>query len=197
MAEQALRITFDFLRHYGYFAMLPLMIVEGAVATVGAAVLASLGIFSWPIVLFFSILGDLIGNVILYAIGYHWGMGFASGWGRHFGLSEKRIIKMEKYFQKNGGKTLFVVKSMAGSYVLAFITAGIVKMDFKKFFKYALLGAIVWSSFLVTMGYFYGHLWQNIQYYVSWTGFGILLVMLGAFAGLRFFSKKQSEELPQ
>ena len=104
---------------------------------------------------------------------------------------------MEKYFQKNGGKTLFVVKSMAGIYVLAFITAGIVKMDFKKFFKYALLGAIVWSSFLVTMGYFYGHLWQNIQYYVSWTGFGILLVMLGAFAGLRFFSKKQSEELPQ
>ena len=46
MAEQALRITFDFLRHYGYFAMLPLMIVEGAVATVEAAALASLGIFS-------------------------------------------------------------------------------------------------------------------------------------------------------
>ena len=196
MTEQVIQITLDFLKHYGYFAMLPLMIVEGAVATVGAATLASLGVFFWPVVLFFSILGDLIGNVALYCLGYHWGLGFATGWGKYLGLSEKRIIKMEKYFRRHGGKTLFVVKSMAGIYVLAFITAGIVKMDFRKFLKYSLLGAIAWSSFLVAIGYFCGYLWQNIQNYISWTGFGILLVMIGAFVGFRFFSKKQAEELP-
>jgi len=52
--EQTGQIIFQFLKHYGYFAMLPLMIVEGPVVTIIAAMLASLGAFAWPVVLLFS-----------------------------------------------------------------------------------------------------------------------------------------------
>ncbi len=188
------QLTLDFLKHYGYFAMLPLMIVEGAGATIVAAVLASLGVFFWPLVLFFSILGDLIGNVILYWVGYRWGMQFAAGWGKYLGLNERRVLKMEKYFHRHGGKTLFVVKSMTGPYLLAFITAGIVKMNFEKFLRYSFLGAIAWSSFFVAMGYFYGYLWRSIARYVSWAGIVILVVTIVIFVVLGFYEKKQSEE---
>ena len=64
--EQTGQYIFDFLKHYGYFAILPLMIIEGPIVTIIAAILASLGAFSWPIVLLFSIAGDMIGDVLLY-----------------------------------------------------------------------------------------------------------------------------------
>ena len=44
--EQIGQNIFFFLQHYGYWVMLPLMIIEGPVATVIAALLASLGAFN-------------------------------------------------------------------------------------------------------------------------------------------------------
>jgi len=68
------QIFFEFLKHYGYWVMLPLMIVEGPVVTLFAAIMASLGAFNVWIVLVFSILGDLIGDAIFYglAIALEW-----------------------------------------------------------------------------------------------------------------------------
>ncbi len=193
--EQLGQTTLYFLRQCGYFAMLPLMVVEGTGVTIACGMMASLGIFFWPMVLVISILGDLISNVILYGIGYKWGRGFIRSWGKHFGINERRVLRMEKHFHRHSGKTLIVVKSMAGLYLLAFITAGILKMDFKNFLRFSLLGAIAWSSFLVAMGYFYGYLWKSIGQYVSWIGIVILIFMVGSFIVAGHYEKKHSEEL--
>ena len=149
--EQVGQIIFTFLKQYGYWAMLPLMIVEGPVVTIIAAMLASLGAFAWPMVLLFSIAGDLIADVLFYVFGYRWGMGFVHSIGKYMGITEKLVLKMEKYFEKHGGKTIFAVKSTTGLCWATFVAAGIVKMDFRKFMEYSFLGGIVWSGFLVAM----------------------------------------------
>jgi membrane protein DedA with SNARE-associated domain len=192
--EHTGQIIFQFLKHYGYFAMLPLMIVEGPVVTIIAAMLASLGAFAWPVVLFFSVLGDLLGDVLLYGAGRKWGMGFVHGPGKYLGISEELVLKMEKYFQKHGGKTIFAVKSTTGLCWATFATAGIVKMDFRKFLQYSLLGGIVWSGFLVAMGYFYGYLWRSIKQYLSWIGVIIFVVAALSFVGITLYKKKQAKE---
>ncbi len=174
--------------------MLPLMIVEGPVVTIIAAMLASLGAFAWPVVLFFSVLGDLLGDVLLYGAGRKWGMGFVRGPGKYLGISEELVLKMEKYFQKHGGKTIFAVKSTTGLCWATFATAGIVKMDFRKFLQYSLLGGIVWSGFLVAMGYFYGYLWRSIKQYISWIGVIIFVVAALSFVGITLYKKKQAKE---
>ena len=66
----AIRSYYD----WGYWGMLPLMIIEGPVVTIVAAMLASLGAFAWPMVLFFSVLGDVVGDVILFLLGRRFGM---------------------------------------------------------------------------------------------------------------------------
>ena len=192
--EHTGQIIFQFLKHYGYFAMLPLMIVEGPVVTIIAAMLASLGAFAWPVVLFFSVLGDLLGDVLLYGAGRKWGMGFVRGPGKYLGISEELVLKMEKYFQKHGGKTIFAVKSTTGLCWATFATAGIVKMDFRKFLQYSLLGGIVWSGFLVAMGYFYGYLWRSIKQYISWIGVIIFVVAALSFVGITLYKKIQAKE---
>jgi membrane protein DedA with SNARE-associated domain len=195
--EQTGQHIFEFLKHYGYWAMLPLMIVEGPVATIIAAMLASLGAFNVFVVLILSIMGDTIGDLLLYGAGRRWGMGLTRGFGRYIGITEKLVLRMEVYFQKHGGKTIFAVKSTTGLCWATFAAAGIVKMDFKKFLQYSFLGGIVWSGFLVAMGYFYGYLWRSIKQYISWIGWIIFLVAIISFVVITFYKKKQSEKFLQ
>lgn len=195
--EQTGQYIFEFLKSYGYWGMLPLMIIEGPIVTIIAAMLASLGAFSWPIVLVFSILGDIFGDVLLYGAGYKWGMGFVRGFGKYMGITEKLVLKMEKYFEKHGGKTIFAVKSTTGLCWATFTAAGIVKMEFKKFLKYSFLGGIIWSGFLVFMGYFYGYLWREMKQYISWAGWVIAGVAVVTFVFITLYKKRQSKEFLQ
>lgn len=175
--------------------MIPLMIIEGPVATLIAALLASLGAFNVFMVLIFSIAGDIIGDVVLYGLGYKYGLGFVRHIGKYAGITEKLVLRMEKYFEKHGGKTIFAVKSTTGLCWAAFTAAGIVKMDFKKFIKYSLLGGIVWSGFLVAMGYFYGYLWKEIRDSIEWIGWAVVGLAAVSFAAVTFYKNRQSRKI--
>lgn len=172
--------------------MLPLMTIEGPVATIIAAMLAALGAFNIWVVLVLSIAGDMIGDIILYGLGYRWGMGFVNSVGKYMGITRSLVERMEKYFHRHGGKTIFAVKATTGLCWATFTAAGIVKMDFRRFVKYSFLGGIAWSSFLVAMGYFYGYLWREIKQYISWAGWIIFFVAIVSFALITLYKKKQS-----
>jgi len=193
--EQTGQYIFEFLKNYGYWGMVPIMIIEGPIVTVIAGMLASLGAFSWPIVLVLSIAGDVIGDVILYFLGFRYGMGFVRRIGKCIGITESLVIKMEKYFQRHGGKTIFAVKSTTGLCWAAFVAAGSVRMDFKKFLKYSFLGGIVWSGFLVAMGYFYGYLWREIRDYIDWIGWAVSIGAIVSFAIITLYKKHQSKKM--
>lgn len=193
--EQTGHYIFEFLKQYGYFGMLPLMIIEGPVVTIVSAMLASLGAFNWMVVIVLSMAGDVIGDVILYGLGYKYGMGFVRGFGKYMGITEKLVLKMEKYFENHGGKTIFAVKSTTGLCWATFTAAGIVKMNFGKFLKYSILGGIVWSGFLVAMGYFYGYLWREIGQYIDWIGWVVSGVAVVSYAGITLYRKYESKKL--
>jgi membrane protein DedA with SNARE-associated domain len=175
--------------------MLPLMIIEGPVATLLAAIMASLGAFNVWIVLFLSIAGDMIGDILLYGLGYKYGMNFVRGFGRYMGITEKLVTRMEKYFTRHGGKTIFAVKSTTGLCWATFVAAGISKMDFKKFVKNSFYGGVVWSGFLVFMGYFYGYLWREIRDYTIYIGWIIFAVAIITFIAINIYKAKKGKKL--
>lgn len=188
---------FQFLSHYGYWIMIPLMIIEGPIVTVAAAMLAKLGAFNVFIVFVLSVLGDMIGDVILYYLGYALGNSFVKKIGKYLGITEKLILKMENYFQKHGGKTIFTVKSTTGLCWATFAAAGIVKMDFRKFLKYSFLGGLVWSAFLVLLGYFYGYMWIELRHYMKLAGWVIVLLAMFSFAGVQLYKKNKSKQITE
>jgi membrane-associated protein len=193
--EQTGQHIFQFLSHYGYFIMLPLMIIEGPVVTIIAATLAALGAFNVIMVFIFSILGDVIGDVILYGLGYRYGLGFVRRVGKYIGITENLVTRMEKYFTRHGGKTIFAVKSTTGLCWATFTAAGIVKMNFKKFVLYSFLGGIVWSGFLVIIGYFYGYLWREIAVYVKWVGWAVSVVAIMTYATITLYKNRKAKKL--
>ena len=160
-----------------------------------AAMLAALGAFNIFVVLALSIIGDMAGDVILYWLGLRYGMGFVRHIGKYMGITEKLIIRMEKYFNRHGGKTIFAVKSTTGLCWATFVAAGIVRMDFKKFLKYSFLGGLIWSGFLVLMGYFYGYLWREISQYIDWIGWMAVAVAAATFFGITIYKKWQSKKI--
>lgn len=171
------------------------MIIEGPLATIMAATLAALGAFNVFVVIFFSILGDIIGDVVLYGLGYKYGMSFVNRVGKYVGITEKLVLKMEKYFLKHGGKTIFAVKSTTGLCWATFAAAGIVKMDFRKFMTNSILGGIVWSGFLVAMGYFYGYLWREIKATIAWIGWLVSIVAVITFLVIQIYKKYQAKKM--
>ncbi len=193
--EQTGQQIFEFLSQYGYWIMLPLMTIEGPVATIIAATLAALGAFNVFVVLIFSILGDILGDIILYGLGYRYGMGFVRHIGKYVGITENLVVKMEKYFTRHGGKTIFTVKSTTGLCWATFTAAGIVKMNFKKFIFYSFLGGIVWSSFLVFMGYFYGYLWREISQNIKWVGWAVSGVAIVTYVAITLYKNRKAKKL--
>jgi len=185
----------NFLGDWGYFIILPLMIIEGPIVTILSAMLASFGILNVWVVLIFSMFGDVIGDVVLYWLGKKWGMNFVDNAGKYVGITRKLVLKMEKYFQSHGGKTIFAVKSTTGLCWATFVAAGIVKMDFYKFVKYSILGGIVWSGFLVVIGYFYGYMWREIGQYIEWAGWVIMGLVAITFTMVTLYKKYKSKKL--
>jgi len=195
MLDLAGQQIFDFLSHYGYWIMLPLMIIEGPVITIIAAMLAKLGAFNIFLVFVFSVLGDMIGDVILYGLGYKFGMTFVRRVGKYMGITEKLVLKMEKYFEKHGGKTIFTVKATTGLCWATFTAAGIVKMDFKKFVKYSFVGGVAWSGFLIALGYFYGYMWFELRNYIEWAGWVAVSLSIVSIASVQLYKKYQSKKI--
>jgi len=185
----------QFLQTYGYFIMVPLMIIEGPIATLAAALLAAAGIFAWPIVLGLSIASDLIADVGFYYLGKRFGMKFIKGPGKYLGMTEKLVKSIEKHFDKHGGKTIFVAKSTTGLAQITFTTAGIIGMNFKRFIIYSFLGGILWSGFLVFVGYFYGYLWKEVGVYIKDIGIVIFILAFITFILINLFKHYESRKM--
>jgi membrane protein DedA with SNARE-associated domain len=87
------------------------------------------------------------------------------------------------------------VKATTGLSYITFITAGTLKMRLSKFVKFSILGGLVWSSFLVMVGYFFGYAADRINEYIKYAGSIILAAALIFFIGLTLYKKRQTREI--
>jgi len=187
--------TLLFIKTIGYPTMLLIMIIEGPIITLLAAFLASFGFFNVFIVLFLSITGDLIGDIILYAVGYYGGQKVLLKAERILHIKPNIIAKLENLFTKHGRKTIFAVKSTTGLCWITFIAAGTVKMNLREFLKASLLGGIVWSAFLVICGYFFGYAFEKINDYIKYAGILIFALAVIFYIAIIFYKKYQSKKI--
>jgi membrane protein DedA with SNARE-associated domain len=180
---------------WGYPIMLFLMIVEGPIVTIVAAFLASMGYFNIFAVFGLSIAGDVIGDIILYYIGYFGGEKILPKVEKFLKISKSTVEKLKQKFHKNSGRIIFYVKSTTGLSYITFITAGTLKMRISKFIYFSILGGLIWSSFLVIMGYFFGYAADKISEYIRYAGAVIVAIAGIFFIILIWYKKKQAKNI--
>lgn len=178
-----------FLYAYRYLGIFVATIFEGPITMTAVGFLYRLGYFNPLLAYILMTLGDWAGDIGWYYIGYLGGTRFFSKFGRFFGLNEQTMDKVKGLFYRHHNKILFFNKITMGFgltiYILTF--AGISKVPIKRFAVLNLLGGFIWTAFLMTLGYFFGHLYLLISQNTR-TGFIITVGILFA-AALYGFSK--------
>ncbi|HET6240167.1 MAG TPA: VTT domain-containing protein [Acetobacteraceae bacterium] len=161
-----------YLAVYGYAALLPLAVVEGPAVTVFAAFLAAEGVFSLVGVYAVVVLGDLLGDMLYYAVG-RWMIG---RWtrtrpmdgeldrgGRWAARLRRRIDVLAPRIRTRAGAMLLFGKLTHSAGFAVLLAAGTAHVPIRQFLAYNLLGTLAKSLVLVLLGYWFGKLYASLQ----------------------------------
>lgn len=156
----------------GYFGLFVLMALESMIAPVPSEIvmpfagyLVLQGRFSFWAAVFVSGLGSVFGSLVSYYMGVYLGRPFILKFGKYLLLEEEHLEWTEKWFKKQGSKTIFISRFVPVVRHLISIPAGIAKMSFKKFALYTFIGATLWNMMLLYAGFKLGEHWDKIHKY--------------------------------
>ena len=115
----------------------------------------------------FGILGAVLGDQIGYWVGREGGRPFVLRWGRYVLITPERLARAEAFFERHGGKAVFLARFFSGSRVFGALVAGISRMRWRTFLFYNALGGAVWATAAVSVGYLLG---SSLGLVERWTG---------------------------
>lgn len=158
-------ILADLLVQYGYVALVPAIILFGPLAALLGGVFARFDFFEFPIVYGVLIAGALVGDLMWYYAGYHWGESFADKFGRHVGITRAHVEKAKSLFHKHHSPIIFFTKitNAFGLMIPVLFTAGLAKIALWRYVLLNVAGEAIWTGVLLCIGYFFGDLWIRID----------------------------------
>lgn len=152
-----------FTNSLGYFGFFILMAIESSflpipseLMLIPAGVLVAGGSMNFAMLLASCVAGSIFGALVMYYLAYFLGRrGFNKLANKIPFISHSHLEKSEKYFEKNGDITVFIGRFIPVVRHLISIPAGFAKMNVWKFCLYTGIGAGVWSTILIDIGYFF------------------------------------------
>ena len=143
-----------YLDQYGYWALFGAILLEdfgmpvpGETLLIASALLASQGQMHLVPLLLIAWAAAVTGDNIGYAIGRFGGRKLVLRYGNYVLINEQRLQKAEGFFRRYGGTVVVVARFLAVLRQLNGIVAGTVKMNWRRFLSYNILGAALWVSF--------------------------------------------------
>ena len=101
-------------------------------------------------------LGASIGSTVIYLIALKLGRTALLKYLKYVKVSEKKLIKVEEWFQKYGDKAVLFGRMIPVFREMISIPAGLLKMKMPKFLAYTILGSCGWSMTMIFIGYYFG-----------------------------------------
>ena len=101
-------------------------------------------------------LGASIGSTVIYLIALKLGRTALLKYLSKFRISEKKLEKVERWFEKYGDKAVLFGRMVPVFREMISVPAGLLKMSMKKFLLYTVLGSCAWGITMVLIGYFFG-----------------------------------------
>ena len=171
---------------FGYLGLFLAMILEAVIIIIPSelvlatgGILSSYKIFNFWISFFVGLLGSVFCAVIIYMMGRIGGRPFIEKYGKYFFMKKEDIEKSEVWFNKYGMIACLVGRNFPIIRTLISLPVGMMKLDFKKFFIYTLIGSIPWTFIFTYAGYQLGKNWIILKNYTNrLKGPLILLIIL-------------------
>ncbi len=101
-------------------------------------------------------LGATIGTSAIYFIALKLGRVVLLRYLKLFKISEKKLERVEIWFEKYGDKAVFLGRMVPVMREMISVPAGLLQMRIPKFILYTFAGSIIWSSATILAGYYFG-----------------------------------------
>lgn len=133
----------------------------------------------------------IIGNMAGYWFGHKVG---PSLFNRKDSLVFKKryLIITQRFYNRNGGKTLILGRFLPIIRTFAPILAGVIKIDFKKFMLFNIVGAFAWIGLLASAGYYLGT-YKWVQKNIGYIVIGLIIFTLVPLITTYFKEKKSRD----
>jgi membrane protein DedA with SNARE-associated domain/membrane-associated phospholipid phosphatase len=165
------------------------MLLGGAVAGQGAIDVYLLIAIAW----FAAWLGDTFS----FFLGRRLGREFVLKHGGRVGISNERFEKVEDYFSRHGGKTIFIGRWISLVRALAPFIAGSSRMSYRGFVPYSILGTGLWASLHILVGYFFSRSIETAGHYAARGAFllaTLIALVIGTVYVVRFLKAEANRE---
>ena len=111
------------------------------------------GLNIWLIIVLL-IVAAIAGDTVNYWIGHYLGeRAYNIKW-----IKKEYLDRTHAFFQKHGGKTIFLARFVPIVRTFAPFVAGMGKMSYGYFFSYNVFGGIIWVVLFTLLGFFFGNI---------------------------------------
>jgi undecaprenyl-diphosphatase len=158
------------------------MLLGGAVAGQGAINIYVLIAVAW--------FAAWAGDTTSFFIGRRLGREFVLEHGPRVGIGRERFERVEDYFARHGGKTIFIGRFISLVRAFAPFVAGSSGMRYRAFVPYSILGCGLWASAHILVGYLFS---RSIETAAKYAGKGafllatLIVVIVGVVVAVRYF----------
>jgi membrane-associated protein len=206
-----LNIIGEFYDRYGYLtvflgslgentAFLGLLLPGNSLALLGA-VYARLGTLNLGWVIFFASIGTVLGYHVDYLFGRLVLTRASSRWsasriGRRMRLAVRlRLARI--LLAKHGGKAILISHLIGHLRSFVALSAGMSRMNYRRFLGYELVAAAVWNTAFCLLGYLLAAEMDRLHVLVERAGWVIVGVLVLLFIGWRYLKQRMRQRIRQ
>jgi len=169
----------------GYLGLFIIVLVESGVVfgfflpgdslLFTAGLLASQGVFNIWVLGFLLVLGAIIGDNIGYWFGRKIGPALFSREDSFF-FNKRHLERTSAFYAKYGPRAVILARFIPVVRTFTPIFAGVGNMDYSTFFRYNVIGAVVWGMGVTLLGFFLGNSIPNAEHFLLPIILGIIIV---------------------
>jgi membrane protein DedA with SNARE-associated domain len=175
-----------FINQCSYGGVFLLMALESMIAPIPselvmpfAGFLIFTGHFDVVPVMLASTLGSITGSLLSYGMGML-GEPVVLRYGRYLLLNPHHLEWTQNFFNRHGGKTIFICRFIPVVRHLISIPAGLARMPLIPFILYTAVGATLWNGFLTYLGVRLKENWRIIQQYTHILDYFVVAGLIAA-----------------
>jgi membrane protein DedA with SNARE-associated domain len=103
-----------------------------------------------------GITSAVVGDCCGFLFGRTGGQRIFENMAQRFSFVRRRYDRLQRFFVTHGSKAVFMARFVAGARFMAGPMAGAAGMKFWRFLGWNVLGALIWCSLVITIGYLVG-----------------------------------------
>jgi len=117
---------------------------------------AAMGVLNIYLLIGLLIIAAIAGDTVNYWIGH--AIGSRAYTGEIKWIKKEYMERTQAFFEKHGGKTIFLARFVPIIRTFAPFVAGIGKMSYGYFIRWNVIGGITWVTIFLLAGYFFGNI---------------------------------------